>query len=382
MAVSGKFFQFAAAVLACFAVFAGPFGADAKTSADPSKKVWRIAYIEGGAFAEYQRIFHGVAIGLQRAGLIQNSNVPLPEDSEETASMWAWLADNAGGDRIRFVKNAHYSADWDSTKRETVKNKLIKRVQNGEIDLVLAFGTWAGQDFAAADIDVPVVVASVTNAVESGIILSAEDSGKDNLVASIEPDRHKNQVILFHTIFNFKKLGIAYEDTPAGRSSVSLSEIENAVKELGIELVRCTDTFDIVDTALAGERLKICHQKLVEQGADAVYLSYNIGLQPDTTADILEPLIKAYIPTFSQAGQVDVRHGALLSISQLNLEEEGIFTAGQIAEIVAGAAPRSLNQKYGGIVSLALNLRMATLIGWNPPLELLIAVDEFYQDIE
>lgn len=28
------------------------------------------------------------------------------------------------------------------------------------------------------------------------------------------------------------------------------------------------------------------------------------------------------------------------------------------------------------------NLRMATLIGWNPPLEILAAVDELYQEIK
>lgn len=384
MALFARFFRITAVFAALF-VFAGvPFCAQADSGSAEKRsdtKVWRIAYAEGGAFSDYQRILRGVAIGLQRAGLIKNGNVPLPAGSEETAPMWAWLAENAGG-RIEFVKNAHYSADWDSAKRETVKNRLTARVRRGEIDLVLAFGTWAGHDFALADIDVPVVVASVTNAVESGIILSVEDSGRDNVAASIEPERYKNQVILFHNIFNFKKLGIAYEDTPAGRSSVSLTEIENAAQELGIELVRCTDTFDISDTALAGKRLKLCHEKFAEQGADAVYLTLNIGLQPETTADILEPLIQAYIPTFSQAGQQDVKHGALLSISQLNMEEEGIFTARQIVDIVGGAKPRSLNQVYGGIISLAMNLRMATLIGWNPPLELLIAVDEFYQEIE
>ena len=33
--------------------------------------------------------------------------------------------------------------------------------------MLLAFGTWGGQDFADADIDIPVIVASVTNAVEA-----------------------------------------------------------------------------------------------------------------------------------------------------------------------------------------------------------------------
>lgn len=351
--------------------------------AETGGRIWRVAYIEGGPFSDYQRILRGVAVGLQRFGCIEDGNVPVPADSESAAPMWDWLSSHAGGDRMVFVKDAFYSADWDADWRAEVTDSLLRRIRDkGDIDMVLAFGTWAGQDLAWAKLDIPVVVVSVTNAVEAGIIPSVESSGKDNLVASIEPERYKQQVILFHNIFNFNKLGIAYEDTPSGRSSVSLGEIESAAKELGVELVRCTDTFDVADPLLAASRLKVCHQKLVDEGAQAVYLTLNIGLQPSTIADVLSPLIDAFLPTFSQTGQTDVEHGALLSISQVNTEEEGVFSAQQMMAIMNGEKPGSLNQIYEGVVSLALNLRTATRIGWNPSLELLAAVDKFYQDLK
>lgn len=351
--------------------------------AQTSGRPFRVAYLEGGPFSDYQRILKGVAVGLQRAGVIENGNVPIPADSEAAAPMWQWLSRHAGGSGVVFVEDAFYSSDWDADWRAEVTEKLLRRIrEKGDIDMILAFGTWAGQDLAAADIDVPVVVTSVTNAVEAGIIPSVESSGRDNLVASIEPDRYKQQVILFHNIFNFKKLGIAYEDTPSGRSSVSLGEIESAARELNVELVRCTDTFDVADPLLAASRLKVCHENLVQQGAEAVYLMLNIGMQPGTIADVLSPLVNAFLPTFSQTGQSEVEHGALLSISQVNTEEEGVFTAQQMVAIMNGAKPGMLNQIYEGVVSLALNLRTATRIGWNPSLELLAAVDRFYQDMK
>ena len=52
-----------------------------------------------------------------------------------------------------------------------------------------------------------------------------------------------------------------------------------------------------------------------------------------------------------------------------------------MAAIIRGAKPRDLSQIFESSVSLAMNLRMATLIGWNPPLEILAAVDEFYQEM-
>jgi len=375
------FFRVFVTVLLLFTSANFGFAADSDLEA-PQQKTWRVAYVEGGPFSDYQRILQGIALGLQNLGLIENGGIPLPEDSEEAASMWAWLARNAGGDRLEFVPDAFYSADWDSRQREDRARDLQKRVrEKGDIDLILAFGTWAGQDFAKADLSIPVVVTSVTNAVESGIITSVEDSGKDNLIASIEPDRYRQQVRLFHHIFQFKKLGIAYENTPSGESSIALGDIERAAQELGIELIRCHDYFDVADAELASARLKVCHEKLVGQGVDAVYLTLNIGLKPGSMSDVLSPLSRNHIPTFSQTGQIDVENGALLSISQANMQEEGVFTARQIAAIVEGGKPRSLNQRFESAVSLALNLRMATLIGWNPPLEILAAVDEFYLDM-
>ena len=360
----------------------GAMAAVSSLGASAPQKVWRVAYIEGGPFVDYQKVLRGVALGLQRMGLIRNGAVPLPENSESVSGMWEWLAHNAGGTKVRFLTDAFYSADWDAETRAANREALLKRIrEKNDIDLVLAFGTWGGQDLADADVDVPVIVASVTNAVEAGIIPSAEDSGRDNLAAPIEPDRFKHQVMLFHDIFKFKKLGIAYEDTPSGRGSIALSEIESAAQELGVELLRCNDTFDVEDPALAADRLKACHARLAKQGADAVYLTYNRGMQPDTIADVLAPLAKAHVPTFSQTGESDVAHGALLSISQANTEEEGVFNAELMDAIIRGAKPRDLSQIFESSVSLAMNLRMATLIGWNPPLEILAAVDEFYQEM-
>lgn len=352
----------------------------AKAPSADTGKVWRVIYVEGGPFSDYQRVFRGLALGLQQQGLIRNGNVPLPKDSEDCREMWTWLTENAGGNRMFFPPDGFYSAGWDARQRTTIQQEVLQRIRTrGDVDMILAFGTWAGQDFAALDIDVPVIVSSVTNAVAAGIIPSVSDSGRDNLVAAIEPNRFKRQVMLFHDIFNFKMLGIAYEDTPSGRSSVALNEIEDAARELGITLLRCTDTFDVQDASLASERLEACHRKLADQGADAVYLTYNVGLQASAMRQVLQPLAHAHIPTFSQLGVPDVMHGALLSVAQSSANEEGLFSASLVQAIMDGARPRDLSPIFESPVSMALNLFMATLIGWNPPLEVLAAVDEFYQ---
>lgn len=369
-----------ACCLLCAGLFLPSLTAAATPADSGQDKVWRVIYVEGGPFSDYQRILRGLTLGLQERGIIDNGQVPVPQDSEEVKGMWAWLAANAGGSRLRFMPDGFYSSGWQEDKRKEVLQAVVDRIRTkGDVDMILAFGTWAGQDFARADITIPVVVSSVTNAIASGIIPSIDDSGRDNLVAAIEPDRFKRQVLLFHDIFQFHKLGIAYEDTPSGRGSVALDEIEAAAAERGFELLRCTDTFDVEDPDIASDRLLACHKKLAAQGADAVYLTCNIGLQAKAMERVLEPLAEAHIPTFSQLGAPDVMHGALLSVAQTSATDEGRFSAELMEEIMNGAKPRDLSPVFESAVSMAMNLYMATRIGWNPPLEVLAAVDEFYQ---
>jgi ABC-type uncharacterized transport system substrate-binding protein len=340
----------------------------------------RVALVAGGPDEEYQAIFQGMIKGLEEQGIISDGNVPKPQGNDDLGPMWLWINQNAGGTRVVFPEDAYYSANWNQAQREAKKKALQQRMRNrGDIDFILAFGTWAGQDAAAGEFSIPVLVASATDPIEAGIILSREDSGRDNLMATFNPDFASSQVRIFQEIFHFNKLGIAYEDTLSGRSSISLGAIEKEAALLGVELLRCTNEFDIEDKDLASDRLLACHEQLVSSGAEAVYITYNMGMVPEKILELIAPMTKANIPTFSQAGSGEVARGVLMSISRSNLQDEGRFIAEAFSAIVNGAKPRSLAQGFSGIISLSLNLRMAALIGWNPPLEILVAVDEIYQ---
>ena len=340
----------------------------------------RVAYIEGGPYINYQRVLVGVAQGLAELGLVKNGNVLLPEDTESTAGVWQWLCDNAGGDAIEFVPDAYYSADWNNTIFSQKRADLVKRLNAaGDIDLVLAFGTMAGQAMAADDHKTPTVVLSVTDAVTAGIIPSPEDSGRDHVFAMIEPNRYYREVVLFHNIFRFKRLGIAYEDTEQGRASAALSQIRRAAGELGFDLAECTDAFNFVEAPPATKNLIACHERLARDGTDAVYITVNMGMQPKAMPEILRPLLERRLPTFSQHGVDEVKHGVLLSISQVSFSGQGLFAAKVIGNILKGESPRAQKQAYEEPLSLAINLRTAMSIGWNPPLAVLAAVDEIFQ---
>ena len=341
---------------------------------------WRIALVAGGPFFDYQIVLKGLAERLAERGIIDNGAVPRPENDESLAPMWQWLAENAGGDTLVFAADAFYSPAWNPDQRPEVKRDLLERLrERGDIDCVLALGTWAGQDIK--DLEIPVLAISASNAVEAGIIPSPDDSGRDNLMATIEPDRYKRQIRIFRDIIGFSKLGLAYEDTPSWRAGIALGEIEAAAAEMGVELLRCTNIdSNITDAALSANLWRACYEDLAKEGADAIYVAYMRGLGGERVADALEPLIKAGVPTFAQEGTNLVREGVMLGMSGDNVKEEGFFAAEALEKILGGALPRSLPQRYQSGTSLAVNLRTAVLIGWNPPMEVLAVLDEVYRD--
>jgi ABC-type uncharacterized transport system substrate-binding protein len=360
-----------------FLLVAGP------TQAAPGEKVWRLALVATGSFKDYQIILRGLIKGLEEKGLIENGNVPPSTVDEGISAMWEWAGKNAGGSRIVFVRDAFYTPNWNQKQRPLVKQKLLDRIgKRKDIDLILACGTWAGQDLSTDEVRLPVVVISASHPVAAGIVASVEDSGRDNLFASIETGRYERQVRLFHDIFQFGKMGIAYDANAKDHSNIALAEIEETANSMGVELVRCTGNIDMEDTSLflAADNLRACHEKLVAQGVDAVYITYTTAMLEARIPDVLSPLIKARIPTFSQMGSTEVARGALLSVSQSNMQDEGRFNADALAEIINGKKPRDVPQRFESAYSLAVNLRTAAMIGWNIPLEILTVVDEFYQN--
>ena len=70
-----------------------------------------------------------------------------------------------------------------------------------------------------------------------------------------------------------------------------------------------------------------------------------------------------------------------MSLAQASFDDIGLFEASAIAEVIAGRKPREVNQIFEPELGLAINLKAAMEIGWNPPLEILAAVDEIYQQI-
>jgi ABC-type uncharacterized transport system substrate-binding protein len=348
-------------------------------------KKWRIGYIEVGPYESYQKVLKATVAGLMELGWIEEAEIPDPDDPKDTSKLWAWLVSSIKSRYIQFVADAYWNAKWKDELRKKNKEKVIHRLnKRKDIDLMLALGTKAGQDMANNRHSVPTVVGSTTNPLTANIIKSVEDSGYDHIHAMIDPERHERQVRLFYDLIGFKLLGIAYRDSETGRSTSGIPAVEKVAKELGFEIIAC-DLLTVIPGSNENERKEekaaLCYEKLAPK-VDAIYITrYAGGVTLKNMPRLLAPINKLKIPSFSQAGADEVKHGVLFSIATAKFIDQGRFYAKTIAKIFNGARPRDIGQVFKIPPKIVINLKTAKIIGYDPPIDLLGSTDEIFEEI-
>jgi len=345
-------------------------------------KKWRIGYYEGGEYPNYNKYLAAMAEGLMDLGWIDKEPIPSGPDST-TKTVWDWLAHKMKSPYVEFVENACYSANWDQEERKRLSELIIHRLgHDKDIDLMLAMGTWAGQDLANHRHSTPTMVISTSDPVGSGIISTPEDSGLDHVHARVDPYRWDRQIRIFHDTIKFKKLGVAYENSVVGRSYASIDIVNKVAQERGFEVIPCYTQSDIADQDVASQSVIRCFNELVPK-VDAIYVTVQGGVNSKSIPELVRIANEKKIPTFSQFGSKEVRYGFLMSISRAGgFKPEGRFLGATAAQIFSGAKPRELTQIFEEAPNIAINLKTAETIGMYLYADLLAAADEIYRDIE
>ena len=361
-----------------FAADKGVFSTTPKTN---NGQKWRIAYYEGGPYIDYQLIFSETIKALMKMGWIEEE--PLPSlEGEETVGLWNWLATHAKSDYLTFIGDAHYCANWADDLREKTSKKIMKRlITNKDVDLFIAMGTWAGQDLANNRHQINTMVVSASDAVGAGIIKSVKDSGYDHIHAYVDPFRYQRQVNLFYEMIEFQKLGVVYEDTVVGRSYAAIDSVEKIAKERNFKLETCHAVSDIADVEKREKEYVRCFEELAQK-TDAIYVTVHAGASSRSIPKIVRIANSHRIPTFSQSGSEEVKSGILACLSQAGFKYVGQFHAETFAKVFNGAKPNDLDQVFEEPKKIAINLKTAVAIGYDPPIEVLGAADEIYEETD
>ncbi|MDR1578574.1 MAG: ABC transporter substrate-binding protein [Deltaproteobacteria bacterium] len=363
-----------AAIVFCLAIIAPSLSTSSwANELNQESKLWRVIYVEAGSYRDYSLNLVGLAKGLKELNLIERAK-PL---SDESASVWRYLSEQAGGTRLKFLEDGFYSANWDKNQLIAIKNKILSRIKAGEVDLILTFGTQAGQSLATEEHNTPVLSITATDPVAAGIVKQSRLSGLEHVHAQVESGNLWRQLSLFHNVFHFKTLGVPLDSTAEGQATMGLKSIEAVAKEKGFEIISCVSDLESPDFDKNFQNLLKCLNRLTVE-SEAIYLTVNNGMREDRFGQILAPIVAAKKPSFSQKGPDETRQGVLLSLAEDDFIGSGRFEANVIQKILNGQSPGSIDQIYVAPLTMALNFQMAKNIGWNPPFEFLASVDALY----
>ncbi|MDM8535607.1 ABC transporter substrate binding protein [Desulfobacterales bacterium HSG17] len=345
-------------------------------------KKWKIGYYEGGPYIAYQKHLKNILNNLIQLGWMDKIELPNPEDKSDTTALWTFLSQNVRSEYIEFVSDAYWTSGWDSNKRMLSKKEALKRLKANEIELMLAMGTWAGQDLINDLHSVSTMGISISNPIDAKIITSPDDSGFDHAHIRCDPDRDLRMIRLFYNIFQFKKLGVVYEDSLEGRSYAAIDALEKVAHERNFELISTKVLAHDVDENTGLQLIIEAHKKLAPQ-IDAFLITTHRSVIPKNMSKLMAPFLKYKIPTFAQYGTVLVKYGALISINQTSaFDAVGRYNAKVIASIFNGAKPREIDQIFASPKKLAVNMEVARIIGFDIPPGLKSIVDEKHTEIK
>lgn len=337
---------------------------------------WRIGYYEGGAYSEYTRTMGTLVPGLIELGWIKGANPPEYHDNRPKP-YWDWLT-GCDSPYLSFRAGDSYSANWDDDLREVLREEILNKLKSNSLDLVIAMGTWAGLDLANHNHSVPVMVLSTSDPIGAGIIKSAENSGYEHVTARVDPNRYLRQLRMFHRIVGFETLGVAYENTPVGRTYSAIREVEQISGERGFKTHLCEVIDTTTDTRKSDQSCLDCYRQLAQK-SDAVYITA-LSCVDRQTESIRDLFREARIPSFAMVGSKMVEAGMMLSISSdSGYSELGRYNANKFGEILNGTKPIDLKQLFEDPLDVAVNIETVRQIGFTMPESILKIAAETYE---
>lgn len=344
------------------------------------KDVFRVAYLEGDPYINYAGSLNGLVSGLSELGLTESPDESgFREGSSDASVIWNWLKEHSGN-KIEFVSGEFYQLIFMSDHE---KSEFVRHMnEDGEVDLILVMGTAAAKFVKENKIETDVMVISMTNAYEAGIVDGINRSGIDNIWAHVSPNRYYNQLNVFYNMFRFKNLGIVYEDSVNGRNEIAYEDIRRFIKDKNINLIEVPVAADQkVDSPEQYERKMIEGYHELAEKADAVYMTNSANRTPERIPEYLAPLYAKGIPTFSQTGKNDVKNGAAMTVVRSGFQEIGKFCAIRFVEIMDGKRPGDLDQSYDESQAICFNIEAAERTGVKLPFKALLSADTIYTEI-
>lgn len=342
--------------------------------ADGSK--FRVAYVDIDPYnVTFRQLYYAIE-NLKIDGWLDYDELPFdPEVDGDTQALVNWLVENDRSEYMEFVSDANYYTYFDPEIEEEIKQSLIKHVTvDKDIDLIITMGTSPSALVKSLNLDIPLLMYGVSDAIGSGLINSAEDSGGDYLWAHVDPSAYSRQMQYYFDTFQFTNIGAVYGDEIVA----SMPEYRKVAEKNGFKITEQQLTRVSGEEESYYSELKKIFAKMINQDkVDAFILTTNVFVDEAKAKELLNVFVEAGIPVFAQIGSNFVIEGAaLMIVDTRDAVRCGPFISNIIGSVFNGALPGELEQEYISSPYLTFNLDVADKIDYKPSFDMLIACEK------
>lgn len=351
-----------------------PFGTDKSTTFSESKpEKLRIGYVESEVFDNFSRQLSGIFAGFQKLGLV-DSDYKVDLKEADTSKIWSDICNNYYSDKIELVQGMYFNM------KNMPESDYAAMVNRDDVDLVVVMGTVAGKYFLEHEKKNKFMVLACADPISAGIVKNETERFRDNSFAHIDRTRYERQIIASHQIFNFKKIGVVYQDTPEAFSYSAIDKLRKLSSSLGFDVIEkhVVEAQNDNDYERYYKDLKQSYKELANEGIDSLYIT-TATIENDRLKDLLKSDIYAHnIFTIAQTSEQQVEYGALIGFVINDGMEQGYFAASQIKSYLEGTPFDQLEQVNDDTPKISLNYDVAKLINLKIPLSTLLIIDSIY----
>jgi ABC-type uncharacterized transport system substrate-binding protein len=336
-----------------------------------------IGYCQTIEDLEATGILYYILKGLEKSGQLSDFDFEYIPYETKSKELWDYACDHIKSDKLIFLKENYF----DLTLNDIEKVKEV--LENKEVDLMITFGTAAGQELFSDFHDVPTINLGSNNPLEAGFVKSLEYSGYDHLWAHVDDTRYYRQLKMFYDAVKFKELGVIRYTDSFRKSFTPEKDIQRLAEEKGFEVL-IYDFYNVDEMFANGdidqyyEEIKKANDFLANE-CDGFYMILG-GWSPKDLPVLLESFYENKLPVFSQFGSVEVKNGALMSIGKSTFDGIGDYSTDIIIRALNGEKLGEMNQVYTEIQSLAYNVTVGEEIGFKPSIEMLMYCNEIFKE--
>lgn len=314
-------------------------------------ETYKIGYIEGGEWYSFTNTYNETLKELKKQGWIE---------------------------KLEFPQDARYSPGWDFPEKLEAAAKEI--TMRDDLSLIIAAGTDATKAVLKFDQKkTPIVSIAVADALKSGFVLNENDSGMDHYTARLVPNRYKRMFDIFHEVVRFKKLGIMYADIESNKIFGNVYDAREVASSRGFQL----EEYSKLPAEASYQTCENGLKELIGKGIDAFFMGPLdcFDWKKADVAALLKLLTENKVAVFARDGTDYVKGGALIGFSTYDFSGRGRWFADKVIKILNGTKPRALPMVDNATPKISFNVYVSGLIGFDPPVDILLASDEIWQEI-